>query len=310
MAKTWLNLAVIAGVTGIVAGCSSAVATFFVFRRLALRGKTHAVTRSLELAPQTAPPSSAFCAEEVVSTNTPLESSIEPLTAERLRARSMTSFPAVYGTTISVIQGVGLSILTTNLFNYLTKYPDLAHALYIAPYFIASFSTLIIVSLCYMWLISIYRWSPMALDSIILFLFGTAQLMPFFYLGTAPAWWWLTAAFAGVGVISFGYTLSHCIVHPGMFGSNVCARKFAIKSLLVDIWIIIYYILILVIGALTVDISTPSMFVWTFLEVAMLIAFIVLSLLFLWKEHKFVIDFYRLYGMACAYSLFRNSGSS
>ena len=132
------------------------------------------------------------------------------LTSEVFEARIKESFPGVYLTTTSIIQGVGLGLLLTNTFSYINCSDLSAHWLRFLPYSILSFLVLIIVTFEYSWFVGIFRFSPRLVDIIIPFVLGVAEISPMFYLTNPKVWWLLISTFCFIGAIGFFNSVFMC----------------------------------------------------------------------------------------------------
>ncbi|RLB35480.1 MAG: hypothetical protein DRH12_16665 [Deltaproteobacteria bacterium] len=166
-----------------------------------------------------------------------MEPIFKPLYKEEFRRRIGDSFPAVYLTLISIIQGVALGILASNTFSYI-KDPHLAESwTRFLPYSVMSFISIIVVSYEYTWFIGIFRWSPEIWDTIIPFALGASEVGPMFYLTDPQSWWLLTSVFCYVGAGALFYTLWNC--KQSIFGTNEAAYRRTKNTLKWDILIVL-----------------------------------------------------------------------
>ncbi len=132
----------------------------------------------------------------------------QPLDQQEFKRRMGESFPAVYLTVISIVQGVALGILAQNTFGKIstTTSVSLSFILSLLPYAVLSFMVIVTVSFEYNWFVGIYRWSPRLWDSFIPLLLGLSQIGPLYFLNSPRVWWILNAVFAVIGTIAFNNT--------------------------------------------------------------------------------------------------------
>lgn len=152
-----------------------------------------------------------------------MKSVFDPLNTAEFKRRIGDSFPAVYLTLISIIQGVAMGILASNTFMYI-KDTNLAEPwVRFLPYSTMSFILLIVVTYEYTWFVGVFKWSPKIWDTIIPFALGLSEIGPMFYLTNPCTWWLLTAIFCCVGAGGFFNTLWNC--KQFMFGENEKAYR-------------------------------------------------------------------------------------
>ncbi len=137
-----------------------------------------------------------------------LEPVFDKLDKQRFKRRSGDSFPSVYLTTISIIQGVALGILATQTYGcYKTPSDELIKYI---PYSIVCFLNIICVSFEYTWFVGLFKWPPKLMDTVIPFCLGALQITPMFFLGTPEIWWPATMFFYFGAIIGFSNTIWNC----------------------------------------------------------------------------------------------------
>ncbi len=206
---------------------------------------------------------------------------MESLNNKIFKRRSSETFPSVYFTLISIIQGVGLAILVTKTFEYITTDNLTEHWIRYFPYSIISFFILILVVYEYTWFIGVFRWTPKIWDTAIPFFLGAIEISPMFFLTNPQNWWLLMAFFAIMGALAFYNSYYHCI--PSNFGSNNTAylrtkntlKKDIIISLIVTLICSSSFILLLLIG--------PSLIV----EIPFSLLFVTLIMFMIYQEERF-----------------------
>lgn len=223
------------------------------------------------------------------ATEKKMKSVFEPLSTTEFKRRIGDSFPAVYLTVISIIQGVALGILAYNTFGYI-KDPKLVEPwIRFLPYSAICFILIIILTCEYTWFIGVFKWSPKIWDTIVPFALGLSEVVPMFYLTNPQSWWLLTAIFCCVGAAGFFNTLRNC--KQLMFGENKQAYRRTINTLKCDI-------LLALIAALN------CVFAWNFssrknwwLEIPFYIIFIALAVYMIYKEEKFLNELHKDFGL-------------
>ena len=162
-----------------------------------------------------------------------MEHVFDPLNKKEFKSRMAESFPAVYLTAISIIQGVALGILASNTFCYI-KDPNLAEPwIRFLPYSVTSLIFLIVVTYEYTWFVGIFKYSPKIWDTIIPFVLGASEIAPMFYLTNPRIWWVLVTIFCFFGAWGFLNTLRNC--KEPMFGENEQAYRRTRNTLKWDI---------------------------------------------------------------------------
>ena len=213
-----------------------------------------------------------------------------PLDTEEFKCRTGNSFPAVYLTVISIIQGVALGILASNTFDYI-KNPDFAeHWIRFLPYSAMSFISIIVVSFEYTWFVGVFKRSPKIWDTVVPFVLGLSEIGPMFYLTNPSSWWLLTSVFCCVGAGSFFNTLWNC--KQSMFGKK--AYHMTRSNLK-------WNILLALIAALNCTFAwiwiLSSMEVW-YLEILFFILLIICTVGMMCKDEKFMKDLHKDFGLS------------
>jgi hypothetical protein len=127
------------------------------------------------------------------------------ISKDSFKRSMLSSFPSVYLTTISIIQGVALGILAQQTFSGV--HGNLRETF---PFALASLVTIMVISYEYTWFVGMFRWPPRVWDTLVPFLLGFAEAAPMFFLRDAKMWWLWTAVFCIVGALAFVNTLSRC----------------------------------------------------------------------------------------------------
>jgi len=209
-----------------------------------------------------------------------LEAVFKRLDQEEFRHRMQSSFPAVYLTIISIIQGVAMGILVYNTFEYIKDPKITGCYVRFLPYSAMCFIFLIVVTREYTWLVGTLKWSPKVLDTIIPFVLGLSEIIPVFYLTSPHIWWLLVAILCFVGSAAFSNTLWNC--KKSMFGENEKAYSRTVSALKWD----------RLIALIATDISIFSWIllpkkVW-YLEKVFLILLLVCVVAIMYKDEKFI----------------------
>ncbi len=135
--------------------------------------------------------------------------------------RVAASFPGVYLTLISVIQGGALVLLLANTLGYVKDANLSAHWGQFLPYSLMSLAIVVLVTYEYTWFVAVYRWSPGILDVTIPFTLGILEGIPLFYFTEPRIWWLLQIVFCIGGVAAFSHTLANTRKRKGaIFGTN------------------------------------------------------------------------------------------
>jgi hypothetical protein len=202
---------------------------------------------------------------------------IGPTDQLEFEERIKESFPSLYLTLISIIQGVSFGILilktseSLNIQNYHT----------VIPLSILSFIFIVIVTYEYSWFVGIFRWSPSILDTFIPFALGLFEIFPMFFL-TKPSQWCLwSAIFCFLGALAFFNSFWHCKNSP--FGYNKNAQNRTIKAFELDIKMSLTMCIIAAIS------SIFSLF-WIFI-----VAFISSAIFMIYKNEIFMEELHKDY---------------
>lgn len=148
-----------------------------------------------------------------------MNNAYKPLTSEEFAKRITGSFPSVYLTIISIIQGVALGILASNSFGYVKRVGPLPHDWpLVLIYTVFSLLLIILVSFEYTWFIGVFQWSPTFWDALVPIVLGFTEVGPMFFLDRPRVWWLLTAFFCLAGAGGYLNSLLNC--KEEMFGGN------------------------------------------------------------------------------------------
>jgi hypothetical protein len=144
----------------------------------------------------------------------PPEKAIEPLDQRVLLRRSLDIFPAGYQTTISIIQGVSLSVLVTRAVDQLQA-PQVATVPLLGR---AAFTLagIVLVSYGYLWFTTIMRWASTFRDILVPYLLGVGEIVSASLLNlndatptkAGSAWWFSAAGLAFLGAVAYWSTHS------------------------------------------------------------------------------------------------------
>lgn len=221
-----------------------------------------------------------------------------PLDQEEFQRRIAESFPTVYLTLISIIQGVALVILATESFKYINEPdPKLTEPWYrFSVYSIISFVTLIVLSYQYTWFIGIFRWSPRFWDILIPFCLGLSEVSPMFYFTKPLFWWGLTGIFSFVGALALYNTKRSC--KKPMFGDDANAFIKTINILNFNIRIsIIAFFLCLSFSILLYFEVIPQNINYHYPEVIFIILLSVCMASMFYVTEKFMKDIHKDFGL-------------
>ena len=154
---------------------------------------------------------------------------LEAVDGRRLARRSIEIFPQGYLSTISIIQGVALSVVTVETVRALTRDGDSLPLLPTLVQALWMLAALMIVFYEYLWFTTMVRWVPTFRDTFVPFVLGVAEIIPALLLDRPIAWWVATSTFTMLGAGAFVNTVTR--LHPDMFpgGAEVFDR---LKSLL------------------------------------------------------------------------------
>lgn len=218
----------------------------------------------------------------------------DPLTKEEFKKRIISSFPAVYLTIISIIQGVALGILAYNTFGYI-KNPEFAGRwLMFIPYSIISFIIILIVSYEYAWFVGIFRWSPRIWDSVVPFTLGFSELIPMFFLTRARNWFLSTGIFCFIGALAFLNSVKNC--KKDMFENdkiNYRSYRRTKNELLTNILIS----MIAGLFCIFISIFAPIKSFYSYKGNMFLIFLLICGIVILWKGEKFMDGIHSDFGL-------------
>ncbi len=196
------------------------------------------------------------------------------------------SFPSVYLTTVSIIQGVALGILANNTFGYVTdpETSSLDNWAPFIPYAAFSFLVIVTVSFEYNWFVGMYRWSPKVWDTLIPFLLGIAEIGPMFYLTNPRIWWLLTAALGYVAALAF---LNTFLNSKREIFENDEVYGMTRRAVMSDIAISAFLGSLAVVIGLTYR-QWGKVGYWYITDFGAITLYLVVVALWLWKESRFV----------------------
>lgn len=210
----------------------------------------------------------------------------DKLDQREFKRRMGESFPSVYLTVISIIQGVALGILGLNSFGYVStlKSQTIENWLSILPYTFLSFLAIVVVSFEYNWFVGVYRWSPKFWDTLIPFSLGLAQIGPLYFLNQPRIWWILNGVFVLVGTIAFVNTLSNC--KEDMF-ETINVYKMTKSGVHRDIVLTAALVIILFLTGILYNCST-KLYYWHKHEIVAFIIYFLLMVLLISKDQNFI----------------------
>lgn len=139
--------------------------------------------------------------------------SVQALTAVELQRRVGDSFPAVYLTIISIIQGVALGLLATNTsaaYYGLPTGSPIVVGLALFARSLLLLLTVVLISYQYTWFVGVFRWPPRFWDTLVPFALGSAEIVPMFVLQNEIAWWWWMWWLCVMGGLAFLNSWRHC----------------------------------------------------------------------------------------------------
>jgi hypothetical protein len=140
------------------------------------------------------------------TTTKPSATIYKQLDSQEFKARIEGSFPSVYMTNISIVQGAALSLLAYNTFSYVSNPSQFVDWIVFVPYSFISFLIVLVVSYEYNWFVGLFRWSPKFSDTFITFLLGFFEIGPMFFLTNPKYWWYANALFTFAGAIAYTNT--------------------------------------------------------------------------------------------------------
>ncbi|MGZ3583083.1 MAG: hypothetical protein ACXWP0_19230 [Ktedonobacterales bacterium] len=132
--------------------------------------------------------------------------------AERLKR----TFPGIYLTLISIVQGVAVYTLSYVTTLYWGKGATSAWLSYV-PFSLTSFVVIVVVTFEYTWFVALFHWQPRVLDVTIPLALGLFEILPMYYFDS-PIWWRLFTAFlclGGAAAYAYPwYNLAQVEIHP------------------------------------------------------------------------------------------------
>ena len=138
---------------------------------------------------------------------------VDTLSPTTFNERLKTTFPNIYLTLISIIEGVAVYTLSVNTYDYVmtfNKYPHLLgyfpYWLQYVPFSLTSFGLIVMVAFEYMWLVALFRWSPRLLDVTIPLGIGFFEILPMYYLTNPFGYCVSVALFCFSGAFAYWYS--------------------------------------------------------------------------------------------------------
>jgi hypothetical protein len=128
----------------------------------------------------------------------------EPLDRDEFKRRIESGFADVYLTSISIIQGIALTILCEVVFKDLHVGDALARWTYIAM----TFGTIVGVSFEYNWFVGTHRYSYRFIDTLIPYVIGFFEIGAVFNLGNEYWWLWMSLMYFS-GMLAYINTYTH-----------------------------------------------------------------------------------------------------
>lgn len=110
------------------------------------------------------------------------------LDSNTFEQRFLATFPSIYLTIISIIQGVAVYTLTSETNSYITRvYPStfliwkVPYWMQYIPFSLTSFLLIVILAFEYTWFVALFRWSPRLRDITIPLGLGFFETLPMYY---------------------------------------------------------------------------------------------------------------------------------
>ncbi|MBI5796554.1 MAG: hypothetical protein HZA47_09630 [Planctomycetes bacterium] len=208
------------------------------------------------------------------------------LDRQEFKSRMVNSFPAVYLTIISIIQGVALGILAQNTFEYIQKFKvlNVKDIITLLPYVTLSFFNIVIVFFEYSWFIGVFRWSPKFSDTFIPFFLGIMEISPLYFLDKPKFWWFLNAGYVLAGAIAYINTFASC--KTDMFEIKEI-YKFTKRRSLENVIVTIMPLIVFIITAIYHD-RFSKVYYWHKLEIGAFIFYFFIDVFIIYRGQKFV----------------------
>jgi hypothetical protein len=210
-----------------------------------------------------------------------------PLDQEEFISRMVDSFPSIYLTTISIIQGLALGLLIQNVFAFISgsSQSGLERWSPLIPYAPVSFLIIIGILWEYYYFVVVYRWSPKLLDTCIPLFLGFFEIGLMFYLTEPRVWWALNVGLDVSAIIAFTHTYRSC--KRSMFRSEGL-YKFVRSNVRKDITTTILGTTLAIFISIRYS-SVPRIGYWSLWDLVGL-AYGVLIMVLLFGAHRFVRD--------------------
>src|SRR5947209_6079253 len=124
----------------------------------------------------------------------PAEPKVDELNQTTFLERFRGTFPNIYLTIVSIIQGVAVYTLTSQTNLYIGKLNKDLSLLQFVPFSLASFVLTVVIAFEYTWFVALFRWPPKLLDIAIPLGLGFFETLPMYYF-TDYLGYCLTTAF-------------------------------------------------------------------------------------------------------------------
>lgn len=135
------------------------------------------------------------------------------LTTETLQGRTTSAFPGAYLTLTSIIQAVALGLLA-NETAVIADETGIGWDVFLRILLI--FMLLVLTTYHYIAILSLFRWAPDIVDTLIPFLLGSTEIWAIKRLNEPTYMWWGVAAFLALGCL--GFLNSRARTAQDMFG--------------------------------------------------------------------------------------------
>lgn len=217
----------------------------------------------------------------------------DSLNRQEFKTRMVNSFPSVYLTLISIIQGVALGILAQNTFECMRnlKDPNVENVITLLPYVVLSFFNIVILSFEYSWFVGVFRWSPKFWDIFIPFFLGIMEINPLYFLDNPKLWWSLNAGFVFAGTIAYINTFVNC--KTDMF-EITDIYKYTKRRSLENVLVTILPLIIFIITAIYHD-RFFKLYYWHLVEVIAFIFYLSVDIFIIYRGQMFVKDLHHKY---------------
>lgn len=221
------------------------------------------------------------------------------LNRTEFKDRMVESFPSVYLTLISIVQGVSVSVLAANFFDLIAN-PGGTSWLEALPYALLSFFAIVLVSFKYNWFVGIYKWSPKFPDTLIPFLLGIFQIGPLYFFGEPRVWWIINIFFALAGVSAFFNTLSHTRIEMFRAEADKCTEADeAFKTTRRSAWlgIVVSFLSAALFFVMALEYGQTAEFLyWHRWEFAAFVVYLVSIFFLVWQDQTSLRKLHHIFG--------------